>query len=348
MSDQCVIIKDMKTEKRSERPSPPKSALRRLYLIDQQIASGKYPNTKYLVEYMRNEWGDITISTISRDIAYMKDTLNAPIEYNALHRGYYYSKPYYRIPLGFSGAEELLALGMAKNILTLFRETPLYEASAHLLECITAPLVSDGNQDWLENRIVIPKIASAKINPDIWKTVVTALKENRIITFEYLRIGNEDYQSRCVHPYQLLYDSGVWYLYGFSQERKAVRIFSLTRIKKAVITKDHFALPDNFGYSNSTGGSYFGVFIGEEKFHFIIACYKDAIIYATERQWADDQKNIPFDGGIKMEFTSTQYDKVLQWLLSNGCNAVPRKPKRLVEDWKRHIQKMHNLTINKQ
>ena len=336
----------METEIRNKRPSPPKSALERLYLIDQQIASGKYPNSNYLVKYVRREWGDITISTISRDIAYMKDRLFAPIEYSALHRGYFYSKPYYRIPLGFSGAEELLALGMAKNILSLFQETPLYEASAQLLECITAPLASDGNKEWLENRIVVPKIASAKVNPDSWKIILMSLKENRIITFEYMGIGNDDYQSRCVHPYQLLFDSGIWFLYGFSEERKAIRVFSLSRMKNVAITKNHFSLPANFGYTDSAGGSYFGVFIGEEKYRFAIGCYKDAVNFATERQWADDQKIIKIDKGIRIEFTSTQYHKVLQWVLSNGSNVVPLKPKRLVDDWKWQIQKMRKLTAS--
>ena len=330
----------MNTEKQSFRPSPPKSALKRLYIIDQQIASGKYPNTNYLVEYVRDEWGKTTTSTISRDIAYMKDRLNAPIEYNALHRGYYYSKPHYRIPLGFSGAEELLALGMAKNILSLLRETPLYKASAHLLESITAPLASDGNREWLENRIVVPPIASAKIENDIWKTIVAGLKENLIITFDYLGIRDTESQHRLVRPYQLLFDAGVWYLYGFSQERKAVRIFSLSRIKNAQLTKDRFSLPDNFSYTGLTGNSYFGVFFGQEKDRFAIDCYGEAVVFATERQWAEDQKIKKIEKGITLEFTSTQYSKVLQWVLSSGCYAVPRKPKRLVDDWKWHVKEM--------
>jgi predicted DNA-binding transcriptional regulator YafY len=283
------------------------------------------------------------VSTISRDIEFMRDQLLAPIEYDALNRGYYYTKKYYRLPAGFSSADDLLALGMAKSILSLYRETPLYEASSQLLESIIAPIASDGNRDWLDNRIVVPPVASAKVKPDLWKIIVEGLKENRVITFDYRGTWDEEYQNRRVRPYQLLFDSGVWYLYGFAEERKATRIFSLSRMKNAVLGKDRFALPQKFSYSDSAGGSYFGVFIGQEKYSFAIDCYEEAAVFAGDRQWAADQKITEIDGGVSIGFTSTQYDKVLKWVLSNGSFAVPKKPKKLIDDWKWHIAEMRKL-----
>ena len=119
----------------------PKLGLERIYIIDAEIASGKFPNTKDLVKALHEDWREIEVSipTVSRDIEFMRDRLNAPIEYSALKRGYYYSEKTYRLPAVFTSAENLLALGMAKSILSLYRETPLYEASVNLLESITAP-----------------------------------------------------------------------------------------------------------------------------------------------------------------------------------------------------------------
>ena len=322
-------------------------ALERLYIIDQQIALGGYPNTnelaKTVIEQLRLD--GLSISTISRDIEFMKWQLDAPIEYDAFNRGYYYSQKTFRLPAGFAGEENMLALGMAKNILSLYRETPLYEASVKLLDSIVAPLAADGNRDWLDNRIIVPKIASAKVQPETWNIMVAGLKDNRIITFDYIGVRDEDYQNRRVRPYQLLFDSGVWYLYGFSEERKAIRVFSLSRMKNAVLTKDRFKLPKNFSYNESTGDSYFGVFAGQDKKLFSINCYEEAAIYATERQWAADQKIIDIDDGIRFEFTSTQYEKVLRWVLSCGCLAVPQKPRELVDDWQCHVKEMKKQVV---
>jgi hypothetical protein len=67
------------------------------------------------------------------------------------------------------------------------------------------------------------------------------------------------------------------------------------------------------------------------------------VVFASERQWAADQKITEIDGGVTVEFTSTQFDKVLKWVLSCGYNAVPQKPKKLVDEWKRHIREMKKL-----
>jgi len=333
----------MKNGKKPVRASIPKSALARLYFLDQQIASGKYPNTSYLAK----KWEGISLSTISRDIAFMKDRLNAPIEYDALRRGYYYSEPNYRIPMGFSGADELLALGMAKNILALYRDTPIYNAARHLLDSIIAPLAAKDNSSWYENRIVVPQVPSSPVLPDVWNLVTTALKENRVLVFDYLGTYDEDYLPRRVQPYQLLFDTGLWYLYGYAEERKEIRVFSLCRMKNIALVKEHFSLPKDFDYRAGIGGSHFGIFAGQKRHHFKIAFYEDSVVWVKDRQWADDQKIIETKEGIIISFTSTQFDKVVEWVLSRGSSARPLEPDFLIEVWRNNIDEMRKLAEEK-
>jgi predicted DNA-binding transcriptional regulator YafY len=329
----------MENEKKPARASIPKSGLARLYFIDQQIASGKYPNTGYLAK----KWEGISVSTISRDIEFMKDRLNAPIEYDALHRGYYYSEPHYRIPMGFSGADELLALGMAKNILTLYKDTPIYDAAHHLLDSIIAPLASESNSDWYESRIVVPQVPSAPIPPEVWSPVTAALRENHVLTFEYQGAYDEDYKSRRVRPYQLLFDTGIWYLYGFAEERKGIRIFSLRRMKNITLTDSRFSLPKDFDYRAGSGGSHFGVYTGQKKHRFKITFYDYSVTWINDRQWANDQKITETEDGIIITFTSTQFEKVLEWVLSRGCTARPLEPELLVNAWQSNIEEMRKM-----
>jgi predicted DNA-binding transcriptional regulator YafY len=330
----------MKPKKKPDQAVLPKTALPRIYRIDEIVASGRHPNTRQLAEIL-----EVSVPTISRDIDFLRDRLNAPIEYDSFHRGYYYTKKNFRLPAIYAGAEELLALSMAKNIVTLYRDTPVYEAAEGLLKNIIAPLNPGGNPDWLEKRIVVPRIASAKIEKKIWDAIVQSLKENSIITFDYKKGMNEDCQTRRVRPYQLLFDSGLWYLISFDETRKHTRVFSLPRINNVVLTKDKFEFPKDFDYGNLTGGSFFGVYEGEKNYRYTIDCYAGAAIYANDRRWAEDQKIREFDGGLRFEFSSTQYSRVLRWVLSCGMEAIPRKPKELVEDWKQHIKVMVKNTI---
>jgi predicted DNA-binding transcriptional regulator YafY len=273
----------------------------------------------------------------------MRNSIDAPIEYSALHRGYYYSEAHYRVPAGFSRAEDLLALGMAKNILSLYKDTPLYEPARRLLDSITAPLAADSTADWFENRIVTPPVPSAPIAPELWNAIIAGLKENRVLTFDYQGTLDENYRPRRIRPYQLLFDTGVWYLYGFAEDRKATRIFSLSRIKNIALAREHFSLPQHFDYRRSSGGSHFGIFAGQKKLRFSIAFYDESVLWVKERTWADDQKLAETDGCVIISFTSTQYHKVLEWVLSRGGAAEPLEPESLVNDWRKQIEEMYKL-----
>jgi hypothetical protein len=62
-----------------------------------------------------------------------------------------------------------------------------------------------------------------------------------------------------------------------------------------------------------------------------------------DRLWAKDQKITEMEagGGITVEFTSTQYGKVLSWVLSFGSGASPVEPLELVELWKENTIELY-------
>jgi predicted DNA-binding transcriptional regulator YafY len=316
----------------------PRTSLPRIYFIDSRIASGAYPNASTLAaEY------EVSVATISRDIELMRDRLDAPIAYDALHRGYYYTEKAYRLPAGYTSAQDMLALGMAKTLLTLYRNTPLHDAACHLLDSITAPMEADGASQWYKDRIVVPPVASIIIPDEIWELIIAALQKNQVIAFDYSGVWDEGYKPRRVRPYQLLFDNGVWYLYGYAEERKALRMFSLSRMCNAVVTSETFVLPADFDYRLKSDDSYFGVFAGDDRLQFVIAFYDDSAVWVRERLWAADQKIEHEDGGVVIRFSSTQYYKVLEWVLSRGSTAQPFEPEQLVNDWERHIIEMGKM-----
>ncbi|MDR2757900.1 MAG: WYL domain-containing protein [Spirochaetaceae bacterium] len=320
----------------------PRAILARIYFIDREIAAGKYPNVHDLAgEY------EVGTATIYRDIEYMRDSLNAPIEYSAKERGWYYTQKTFRLPARFAAADDMLALGMAKSLVSLYKNTPLYEPAVRLLNDITAPLSPDDNEDgerttWYEKRIIVPPVPSAPVKPETWNMIVDAMKENRVIAFEYNGYFDDDYKTRLVRPYQLLFDTGAWFLYGHAEERSAIRIFSLSRMKNVSITNESFSLPKDFDYCTQNDGSCFGIFTGEKR-RFKIAFNEFVAKDIRDRLWAKDQKitEQKDDEGIIIEFTSTQYDKVLSWVLSFGSEASPIEPPELVEQWKENILELY-------
>jgi hypothetical protein len=165
-----------------------------------------------------------------------------------------------------------------------------------------------------------------------------------------LDLADEAPRSRRVRPYQLLFDTGVWYLYAWDEDRTDIRMFSLSRMGNAVLTETAFTLPTDedlwsYDYRAHADGSYFGVFHGNEKKHFRVAFFDEAFTWAKERKWAADQTIEENSYSVTVDFTSTQYEKVLDRVLSRGSNARPLEPPELVKDWKDTISEMQKRSL---
>jgi proteasome accessory factor C len=80
--------------------------------------------------------------------------------------------------------------------------------------------------------------------------IETAIFRHKTITFDYYTMERDETGARKVDPYHLLFQGGQFYLLGYSHERRAVRVFRLSRIrgKVAYATKaEHdFKRPSDF------------------------------------------------------------------------------------------------------
>jgi len=82
------------------RSNLPKTSLPRIFYIDRKIAEGNYPN----VPKMAKEY-ETSLSSINRDIAYMRDMLDAPIAYDFYKKGFYYTEKNFRLLAAYDTAE---------------------------------------------------------------------------------------------------------------------------------------------------------------------------------------------------------------------------------------------------
>jgi len=324
----------------NDRKSIPKTALPRIYFIDKEIASGKYPNTRTLANAY-----ETGTATISRDIEFLRDMMNAPIEYDFGRKGYYYTEKTFRLPAALCSAEDVLALGMAKTLLSLYKNTPIYNAAKELMESITAPLEEAEKSQWYEERIIAPPVPSVQFSPEVWQNVCKGLQQNRILCFEYRSTWESGYTPRRVHPYQLLFDNGAWYLNAYSIEGRGTRMYSLSRIKNINLEEKTFNYPASADIRSRLDGSYLGAYSGERKYRFRIMFSDDGAMRIQERLWAADQRMEETKDGIILGFTSTQYGKVLELVLSNGKDAVPLEPPELVQDWRDNLSGMRKNAV---
>jgi hypothetical protein len=69
-------------------------------------------------------------------------------------------------------------------------------------------------------------------------------------------------------------------------------------------------------------------------------------LWVKERPWAHKQKiKMRTSVSAVIDFTSIQYDKVFEWLLSSGQSARPLATDCLVRDWRENIKGMRGKVV---
>ncbi|MBR0101178.1 MAG: WYL domain-containing protein [Treponema sp.] len=311
--------------------------LERLMKIHAKIKSGCYPNVKQLAFDL-----EVSPATINRDIDFLKDRFNAPIVYDAKHRGNYYSEDY-DMPLNKISPKDVMTLSTAKQLLSHYEGTPVFEETSRIIDFL-CDTQTCGKAEFL-NRIALPPSPKIIIDEKIWNSIVKAMQKNLKIEFDYNGRWKTETTHRKVHPYQLLLDEGQCFVFGFSEERNAERLFSLSRIKNLNTIEETFSLPADFDFNSRCAGGKFGTFLAEDSDEFVIEFYNDGRQYVKECIWAENQKITDYDDENRTEicFVSSQGLKIREWVLSQGANARPLKPDWFVKDWKHQIDEMRKL-----
>ena len=101
-------------------------------------------------------------------------------------------------------------------------------------------------------------------------------------------------------------------------------------------------MPKKFDFTSRCGGGKFGSFVSSNVEKYVVDFYADARQYVKDCVWADDQKITDDDKNDTTEitFSSSQGLKIREWVLAQGGNAKPVKPKWFVDEWKEQVQLM--------
>jgi proteasome accessory factor BC len=169
--------------------------------------------------------------------------------------------------------------------------------------------------------------------------IETAIFRRKTIVFEYHTMERDEVGPRRVDPYQLLYQSGQFYVVGRSHERSAIRVFRLSRIRGKVgyATKaEHdFQRPANFdprAYANRIDWQ-FGEPLGTAE-----VWISRRIAWQIERHFGRYGEIRPCEGDAgdsDDRLFATAYAnsrQVIAWVLGLGENARIVGPPELVDE----------------
>src|SRR5580700_80480 len=169
--------------------------------------------------------------------------------------------------------------------------------------------------------------------------VETAIFRQKTITFDYYSMERDELGGRRVDPYHLLFQGGEFYLLGHAHERKAIRVFRLSRIrgKVAYATKaEHdFRRPTDFdprAYANRAEWQ-----LGEEQRGVAEILLSERIAWQVERHFGryGEIRAAGGDSDSGDRVFQTPYANarmLLSWVLGLGEHARILGPPELAEE----------------
>ncbi|PYJ60964.1 MAG: DNA-binding protein [Verrucomicrobia bacterium] len=299
--------------------------------IHQAIHSGKYPNATTLA-------GELEVSTksIYRDIEFMRDRLELPVEFDGARNGFHYTEEVSNFPTLQITEGELFALLVAEKALQQYRGTAFERPLLSAFKKMAASLpdtVSLNLADW-EQTISFRTSAEPILNVEIFDTLAKATARHGQLLLTYRKPGRKETEPRIVDPYHLANINGEWFLFAYCHLRNDIRTFVPSRIQEAELTGKTFIRPQKFSLEKRLRDT-FGVVTGQGEFEVVIRFDELVSDYIREKRWHPSQQLIELeDGGVELRLKLSSLAEIQRWILSWGGQACALAPAELVESLK--------------
>ena len=234
-------------------------------------------------------------------------------------------------PISFT-LQELMTLSLLRSQLDLLNGTPFLEDMKSVFRKVNSVLpprlaahmerIAEVAHPLLQGRRDFSKSAEAL------EVIRHALLYQQSISITYRSTGRGEPASYRVDPYTLLFQKGGIYLFGFAQNRQALRTFAVERILSVQPGKERFEIPEGFQVRQALQGA-FGI-VAEPPMEVRIR-FSAAIAHAIrDRVWHASQSiEEQDDGGVLLSFRAGGKMEILSWLLSYGAHAELLAPEEL-------------------
>lgn len=315
----------------------------RVLKIDQLIRENVFPSVRFLAQKF-----EVSARTIERDIEFLRDSYEAPIEYDFIRRGYVYTDNTFFLKSLFLSGEELFSIAVFEKTLSQYRNTPLELQLKKVFEKLTALLPDELisiDTMWLDDSLTFIADPAPEINRETFIEVFSGLKTRHAIRFLYRSLEQDEAVPRIADPYHIVCQRGAWYVIALCREKKELRIFAFSRMKNVrILPRSTFDIPENFNPAEHIDMNM-GVWLSNKNAFQVKLLFSPSVgVFAEERIWNADQNiRVHKDKSVEVSFSTTQFVEVKRFVLGQGATVKVLEPPELAEAVKEEIEKMRNI-----
>ena len=302
----------------------------RVYLIDHLLNERRSISFQDLLTRL-----EVSPATLKRDIAHMRDRLNAPVVFDKELGGYRYGEQgpgmKYELPgLWFSEGEIHALLTMQHLLNNLDSGGLIGPHIKPLLSRLTAILGTANNDAaQVQKRIKIESLGTRQMHLEQFQVVGSALLNRKRLLIEYHARGTDEISNREVSPQRLMHYRGNWHLDAWCHAKKAMRNFSVDMIKKAEISEkpaDDVAealLDEVFAMG-------YGIFSGKNVEWATLHFTPERARWVADERWHSKQKSkfLP-DGTYELKVPYSDHRELIMDILKYGADIKVVEPESL-------------------
>ena len=180
----------------------------------------------------------VSRAQLKRDLAYLRDRLNAPIEYDREANGYRMGAPLagprFELPGLWFSAAEIHALLTMQHLLENLQPGLLSPHVKPLLARFAAILGEGAHSgEAVADRVRVLHQASRALKEEHFAVVAHATLKRRQLRIEHWSRGEDRVTTRTVSPQRLVHYRDNWYLDAWCHLRKAPRSFAVDAMRDA-------------------------------------------------------------------------------------------------------------------
>ena len=164
--------------------------------------------------------------------------------------------------------------------------------TAWLINTFTVNNMLRLGKERLSGRVSVEDIPSGHMH---LTAIMDAMTEGHMLKISYLKYTKSEAEALTLRPYAVKEFAKRWYLVAYCEERKALRVYGLDRIKTLDVTEESFKMPAGFDV-DETFATSFGTYLPEEK--------AQLITFRTSAKEARYLRDLPLHGSQEEVKTS--------------------------------------------
>lgn len=302
----------------------------RIYRIDQLLNDKKMVSFKELLDRL-----EVSPATLKRDLAYMRDRLNAPIVYDKEQNGYRFesNSENYALPGLWFSPEEIYALLTMQHLLSNLDSDGLLSKHVKPLQSRLLAMLEDSDSSFeeIQKRVKIEKMGSRKYDLEHFQEIGLALVKRKRLVIEYQSRSKDENTQREISPQRMIYYRDNWYLDAWCHLKNALRSFSIDAIK-SVRQLESLAIDINEKELNVEFGSGYGIFAGKNVQWALLKFTPERAKWVANEKWHPEQiSKVLDDGSYQLEVPYSDERELVMDIIKHGASVRVISPESLVE-----------------